>query len=657
MGEARSNEHPEKIVRDALLGAARALDAGKLDEARDYLRSCPLVRCDRSSRIVAVALWQRILAGLYTPSIPRRRYRDVAAATLKRIVGHSPKVDGTVDERPRTISETLVGLSQASSNAGNPWKAYHEIPILEADLGAKDATAIVVTVLWDWVLETHPAVFESVFELFFRAGGERCVEAWEGFLAARPNYIPCYWHFLLLAKIKSGINHINFAEFSARSPDASERRDLAPLFEVYAKQMRQAPVSEIVDAALCLTAAGHRTRVADYMAEMAYMPEELPVIVSSFASLSGDSDTDNDAVNFMLARLANAQSRWRDVLSFTEAIGANSRHRHAATLLRAQALTRMHQTQDAVKLLDSVMDDKDASGFLHARATFIRVTTELVCRGLPLPEEGPLKIFPAAVGRPLAQSLWVGRKLRWIERLAIKSYLDNGWRFQLYVYDDVENVPEGCEILDASAIIPAKEVFKEGMGSGAHAGSIGAFSDLFRYQLLFKRGGMWTDTDVINFKRFEPDGQKFICTEISDAAVVTLNGAIMAAPAGDPFLARAYDRAVSLLSSSERFFFTRIGPYLLAELLIEMGVHHIELLPPGFLGPVSWLNAASLLQPFEVMMARQDVRQAVNLHVYTETWRALGLGLDCPPSPATFLGRLYYHHFGREKSSQEPASA
>jgi hypothetical protein len=95
-------------------------------------------------------------------------------------------------------------------------------------------------------------------------------------------------------------------------------------------------------------------------------------------------------------------------------------------------------------------------------------------------------------------------------------------------------------------------------------------------------------------------------------------------------------------------FFTRIGPYLLAELVIEMGVDAIELLPPDFLGPVSWMNTASLLQPFEQMMSRKDIRQAMNLHVFTEAWRIFGLGLDQPPGPETFIGRLYANHFGEE---------
>jgi hypothetical protein len=129
----------------------------------------------------------------------------------------------------------------------------------------------------------------------------------------------------------------------------------------------------------------------------------------------------------------------------------------------------------------------------------------------------------------------------------------------------------------------------------------------------------------------------------------------MAASAGDKFVERAYDRACQLLAANDGMFFTRIGPYLLAEILVELGADAIGLMPPGFLSPVSWMNVGSLLQPFAAMASRQDIREAVNLHVYTEIWRTLGLGLARPPGRETFLGRLYADHCGNEELSMATA--
>ena len=549
----------------------------------------------------------------------------------------------------------LQSIAAAAADHAYVWSAYQALPKLEAQFGAPVASAVVATTLWDCVLQADVAFFNAIFELFFRAGGAHCLESCEQFLAERNSYALSYWNFVLLTKsmpVRSSPDWLTDGLVRKAG-----RGDLAPLFDVYLKQMRQAPVAEIVAAAVALKLPAHRAIVADYMADMGYAPDELGTVVASFGDLTNGSSHAETMLALMQARLANAEGRWDDVLKYAGLAQTNARFRHAAVLLRALALARLKKVDDATTLLNSISDSADASSFERARAAFIRVTTELVGRGSPLPEQRQPGLRFDVVGRPLAQSLWVGPELRWIERLSIKSYLDNGWRFQLYVYDEPKGVPKGCEILDAAAIIPAKDIFMESQGSGSHAGSIGAFSDLFRYALLYKRGGMWTDTDVINFKKFEPDGQRFICTEITDAGLVTLNGAMMAAGAGDEFVGRAYDRARELLSSKEKMFFTRIGPYLLAEVALELGVDSIAMMPPGFLSPISWMNTASLLQPFDGLMARQEFQQAINVHVYTEMWRTLGLGLERPPSSETFLGRLYADHFGIEERARERLSA
>jgi hypothetical protein len=344
-------------------------------------------------------------------------------------------------------------------------------------------------------------------------------------------------------------------------------------------------------------------------------------------------------------RPANAEGLWSDVVEPAAGAAVPTQFRYQAKLLRANALGRTGRTEDGRRIVSEVRLANDVPGFLRARTEFIGLTLESIDRGIPLPEHSEIPELPERPGRPLAQSLWVGPRLRWIERLAIRSYLDNGWRFQLYVYDDPEGVPDGCEVLDASAIIPEGQVFREGSGSGLHAGSVGAFSDLFRYRMLAERGGMWTDTDVINFRRFDPDGMCFVSTEISDAGLITPNGAMMAAPAGADIMERAYDRASALILSGDMYF-ARIGPQLLGEILADGGLEDAFLMPPGFLSPVSWMNTGTLLRPHDEVMARQEMKNIVNMHVYTEMWRMLGLGLDRPPLESTFLGRLYAEKFG-----------
>jgi hypothetical protein len=92
------------------------------------------------------------------------------------------------------------------------------------------------------------------------------------------------------------------------------------------------------------------------------------------------------------------------------------------------------------------------------------------------------------------QSLWIGPELSKLEQLCIKSYLDNGHEFHLYVYEDVKGIPAGTTIKDANEILDKSEIFYY------QNKSVAAFSNLFRYTLLYKKGGYWSDTDCICIK-------------------------------------------------------------------------------------------------------------------------------------------------------------
>jgi hypothetical protein len=99
---------------------------------------------------------------------------------------------------------------------------------------------------------------------------------------------------------------------------------------------------------------------------------------------------------------------------------------------------------------------------------------------------------------PIIQSLWIGNKLSVMEQLSISSFLQNGHSFHLYIYDDVEGIPNGTTIKDANKILPSSKIFKY-KNHDSYAG----FANLFRYKLLLERGSYWVDTDIICLKPFQ----------------------------------------------------------------------------------------------------------------------------------------------------------
>lgn len=92
------------------------------------------------------------------------------------------------------------------------------------------------------------------------------------------------------------------------------------------------------------------------------------------------------------------------------------------------------------------------------------------------------------------QSLWIGNELSNMEKLSIKSFIDNGHIYHLYTYGDVKGIPEGTIVKDGNEILDKSEIFTY------KNGSYSAFSNLFRFALLYKKGGYWVDTDFVCIK-------------------------------------------------------------------------------------------------------------------------------------------------------------
>lgn len=127
----------------------------------------------------------------------------------------------------------------------------------------------------------------------------------------------------------------------------------------------------------------------------------------------------------------------------------------------------------------------------------------------------------------VVQSLWFfynNNDFSIIEYLSIYSYLHNGHKFVLYLYFDLvdkeiinkiySNIKK-CKnwnnfvIKDANEIIKSKKLFYD-YDSNSKNISVAAFSDYFRYKMLYKVGGAWTDLDMINLKNLDLLKQEII---------------------------------------------------------------------------------------------------------------------------------------------------
>lgn len=139
-------------------------------------------------------------------------------------------------------------------------------------------------------------------------------------------------------------------------------------------------------------------------------------------------------------------------------------------------------------------------------------------------------------------SLWIGSELSKIEILTIKSYIAQGHIFHLWVYDKINTpLPDGVVLENANEIIPQKHVFRYKYVNkyGHGKGSVSGFSDIFRYKLLYTKGGWWTDMDVTCLQPLNVSTPYFFRKHQTLALV----GNVMKAPPASPVMLACFEEA------------------------------------------------------------------------------------------------------------------
>ena len=118
----------------------------------------------------------------------------------------------------------------------------------------------------------------------------------------------------------------------------------------------------------------------------------------------------------------------------------------------------------------------------------------------PRSEAASTQSQPLTPDNRIVHGLWIGKYLSNLELLTLHSFIRHGHEFHLWLYDDlVTPLPPGVVIEDAAELLPKESIFtKKNLDAecGVGKGSYGPFSDLFRYKLLYEKGGYWVDMDI-----------------------------------------------------------------------------------------------------------------------------------------------------------------
>lgn len=244
-------------------------------------------------------------------------------------------------------------------------------------------------------------------------------------------------------------------------------------------------------------------------------------------------------------------------------------------------------------------------------------------------------------------SLWIGERLGAVERACLRSVVRQGHRVSLYCYGPPEGVPDGVETRDARDIIPEAAIFRN------HAGSVGHFSDWFRYELQKRSLGTWVDTDVYLLRPL--DGEKPDLFGEQSPGVIN-NAILRLAPKSPilPALLRPFEQRTTpdwlpmrswlparlreLVSGEAdlgRLPWGSTGPHALTTLARRHSLLS-KAVPPEVFYPVPWQKAGWIRDP---RLALEDMvsEGTVAVHLWNECIRTF----KGAPAPAgSFLHRL-----------------
>ena len=202
------------------------------------------------------------------------------------------------------------------------------------------------------------------------------------------------------------------------------------------------------------------------------------------------------------------------------------------------------------------------------------------------------------------------------------SFIRCGHPVQLYVYTQVSAVPEGVTVLDGRSILPEDRICRYGPAAGPGEGSLALFANLFRYALLARYGGIWSDCDMVCLKPLDDviAADYVIATEYRDRErqVALANNCLLKVPAGSPFIAEC--NATAMSADMEKSVWGELGPSMLTVMVRKHGLEHV-IVPPWRFSPLGWWEFPRLVE--DTVVQWPDATLAVQC--FNEMWRRAGM--------------------------------
>jgi hypothetical protein len=225
-------------------------------------------------------------------------------------------------------------------------------------------------------------------------------------------------------------------------------------------------------------------------------------------------------------------------------------------------------------------------------------------------------------------SFWAGGELSPLAWACYASFGSNRHNVVIYSYEDID-VPPGATVEDARHILPKEKLFKA-------LDSYAPFSDLFRLELLLRKGGWWVDADVICTRRLMPTPPQDLYAWEDD---LSINNGQLRLRKNSKIAAKAL-KNMRKIDSSHRAWGDS-GPQLLTATLRKM---HLlgKAKPRKFFYPLHWLETYKFFLEDEASCIESLSRSGNFIHAFGSMFKYFGFETKIhAPQPGSYLDKLY----------------
>ncbi len=235
------------------------------------------------------------------------------------------------------------------------------------------------------------------------------------------------------------------------------------------------------------------------------------------------------------------------------------------------------------------------------------------------------------LGPQTFRMFWAGPALSAYEELCLNSFVARGHQVLLYSPVRLPWVPDGVTQLDASDILPTKELYQFVFPNGETTPSIHA--NLFRYEALRQHGGWYVDTDVVLLRDDPPADDCYFAWEDE----TSINNAVLRFPPGAPLMQAAAAAAQDLMGAT---VWGMSGPRLLTRLAHEFNLASAAR-PWTAAYPVRTTEVLKLFDPDHREELEERLAEADFLHLWNQIWRRIRIPKELGPPQDSYLDRLF----------------